>query len=89
MEVPVLFSSGRKVFNCSLPLEFETPCCFLQGLYCSLPLDELERRAVFVREEGLLIVFFVVAARPVWNVVPFSLGTKDFIVYYRSTGRLV
>ena len=62
-------SSGRKVLNCSLPLdEFGTSCCFPQG--------------------GESSIVFVVAARPLWNVVPFSSGRKD-LVYYCSTGRLV
>ena len=94
VEVPVLFSSGRKVLYCSLPLdEFGTSCCFPQGgkssicifvatrpvwnvvpfssgrkdLVCLLSLNwtscltsrhstNLERRAVFSRENILLFV---------------------------------
>ena len=57
VEVPVLFSSGRKVLDCSLSLdEFGTSCCFPQGgkssicIFCCRS-TSLERRAIFLREE--------------------------------------
>ena len=79
VEVPVLFSSGRKVLDCSLPLdEFGTSCCFIQGLYCSLPLDEFGTSCCFPQGGTSSICIFV-AARPVWNVVPFSSGRKDLV----------
>ena len=77
----MLFSSGRKVFYCALPLdEFGTSRCFPQGGKSSICIvrcrsTSLERRAVFLREESLLFVLFV-AARRVWNVVPSSSGRK-------------
>ena len=77
----MLFSSGRKVFYCSLPIDkFGTSCCFPQGGKSSICIvrgrsTSLECRAVFLREESLLFESFV-AARRVWNFVPFSSGRK-------------
>ena len=79
----MLFSSGRKVvyLYCSSPLDqFGTSCCFPQGGESSICIvryrsTSLERRAVFLGEESLLFESFV-AARRVWNVVPFSQGGK-------------
>ena len=134
VEVPVLFSSGRKVLYCSMLLdefgsfcryrkalyfwslgislylelfcslsfisfvlrnlcsgthrrnhEFGTSCCFPEGGKSSIcivrcRLTSLECRAVFLAEESLLFESFV-AARRVWNVVPFSSGRKDFVLF--------
>ena len=83
-EVPVLFSSGRKVLYGSLPLdEFGTSFCFPQGGKSSICIvrccsTSLERRAVFLGEESLLFESFV-ATRRVWNVVPFSSGRKNIV----------
>ena len=84
VEVPVLFSSGRKVLYCWLPLdEFGTSCCFPQGGKSSICIvrwcsTSLECRAVFLAEKSLLFESFV-AARRVWNVVPLSSLRKDFV----------
>ena len=61
----MLFSSGRKVFYCSLPLDqFGTSCCFPQGGKSSICIvrrrsTSLERRAVFLREEIDLCLFII------------------------------
>ena len=81
----MLFSSGRKVFYGSLPLdEFGTSFCFAQGGKSSICIvrcrsTSLERRAVFLGEESLLFESFV-AARRVWNVVPFPSGRKSIVL---------
>ena len=59
--------------------------CFPQGVKSYICIircrsTSLERRAVFLREESLLFVLFV-AARRIWNVVPFSSGRKYLFVY--------
>ena len=64
---------------CSLPLdEYGTSCCFLHGLYCSLSLNEFGTSCCFPQGGKSSICIFV-AARPVWNVVPFSSGRKDLV----------
>ena len=74
----VLFSSGRKYFVCLSSLIW-TPCLI------SRRLTDLERRAVFSRENILLFVLFIVARR-IWNVVPFSSGRKlTLFAFDRST----
>ena len=61
----MLFSSGRKVFYGSLPLdEFGTSFCFPQGGKSSICIvrcrsTSLERRAVFLREEEYCL--FIIA----------------------------
>ena len=60
----MLFSSGRKVLDCSLPLdEFERRAVFFRDCIARCRSTNLERRAVFLREEGLLFVYFVAARR--------------------------
>ena len=78
--------------NCSLPLdEFWNVVLSSSGrkviyLYCSSPLDEFGTSCCFL-PGGKSSIVFVVAAQPVWNVVPFSSGKKT--VNYRSTRHLV
>ena len=77
--VVLQFSFGRKYFVCLFIITDRTPCLIFRRS------TNLERRAVFSRENILLFVLFIVARR-IWNVVPFSSGRKlTLFAFDRST----